>query len=205
MPRRSDAKVRLLAAARYLIWTRSYGATSVDAICDLARVKKGSFYYFFASKSQLAVAAIDADWNEKKPLLDEIFSSRTPPLARLAHYFDYVAQRQSAMRRQCGAVVGCPLFTLGCEVSTQDEAIRKKVHEILLRYTRYFESAIRAAHAEGAIVAPKADRKARLLFAFVQGSLTEARIHNDLQILRGMKAGALELLGASARRVVIAA
>src|SRR4030095_8337918 len=120
MPRRSDAKERLLAAARHLTWTRSYGTTSVDAICELARVKKGSFYYFFVSKSQLAVAAIDADWNEKKPLLDKIFSSRTRTLARLAHYFDDVAHRQAAMRRQCGSVLGCPFFTLGCEVSTQD-------------------------------------------------------------------------------------
>jgi AcrR family transcriptional regulator len=37
-----------------LIWENSNGATSVDAICQRAVVRKGSFYYFFKSKSQLA-------------------------------------------------------------------------------------------------------------------------------------------------------
>ncbi|MDP9291545.1 MAG: TetR/AcrR family transcriptional regulator, partial [Verrucomicrobiota bacterium] len=63
MPRKSDARARLLDAALSLVWENSYGATSVDAICERAGVRKGSFYYFFRSKSELAVAALDADWS----------------------------------------------------------------------------------------------------------------------------------------------
>ena len=44
-------KARLTEAAMDLIWHNSYGATSVDAICERAGAKKGSFYYFFKSKS----------------------------------------------------------------------------------------------------------------------------------------------------------
>ncbi|HSH94300.1 MAG TPA: helix-turn-helix domain-containing protein, partial [Roseimicrobium sp.] len=53
MPRISDAKQRLMDAAQNLIWERSYGATSVDDICAKADVRKGSFYHFFRSKSEL--------------------------------------------------------------------------------------------------------------------------------------------------------
>lgn len=63
MPRGSDAKDRLMQAAMDLIWTNSYGATSVDAICQKAGARKGSFYHFFASKSELAVKALEADWS----------------------------------------------------------------------------------------------------------------------------------------------
>ena len=54
-------KERLMDAAMDLIWHNSYGTTSVDAICERAGAKKGSFYYFFKSKSELAAAALDAD------------------------------------------------------------------------------------------------------------------------------------------------
>jgi len=47
MPRVSDMKERLTNAALDLIWHNSYGTTSVDAICERAGAKKGSFYYFF--------------------------------------------------------------------------------------------------------------------------------------------------------------
>ena len=50
MGRTSNAKERLLQVAFDLIWQQSYGAVSVDDICQRAKVKKGSFYYFFPLK-----------------------------------------------------------------------------------------------------------------------------------------------------------
>lgn len=178
-----------------LIWENSYGATSVDDICRKAGVKKGSFYHFFESKSELAVAALEADWQKKKPIFDRIFSPESAPLDRLADYFDHVSERQCAMCSECGSVLGCPLFSLGSEVSTQDKAITGKAHEILERHMRYFESAIRDAHAQGIIHAPKAKNKARLIFALYQGMLTQARIANDVALLRELKPAVMELLG----------
>ncbi|PYL86436.1 MAG: TetR/AcrR family transcriptional regulator, partial [Verrucomicrobia bacterium] len=43
MPRVSDMKKRLTDAALDLMWENSYGTTSVDAICERAGAKKGSF------------------------------------------------------------------------------------------------------------------------------------------------------------------
>jgi len=57
MGRVSDARQRLLDATIDLIWQNSYGAVTVDDICERAGVKKGSFYYFFPSKTDLVVAA----------------------------------------------------------------------------------------------------------------------------------------------------
>lgn len=184
-------------SALKLIWGHSYGATSVDAICERAGVKKGSFYYFFKSKSELAVAALDADWNKQRQQLDAIFSATVPPLERFERYFDYGYERLAAIKKECGAVLGCPLYALGSEVCTQDAALRDKIQEILARKGAYLESAIRDAHAEGLIEAPDAKAKAKTLFLFIQGALTQARIQNNLEVVRDIYRGALDLLGAA--------
>ncbi len=201
MPRQSDVEERLMNAAMDLIWEHSYGATSVDSICEKAGAKKGSFYHFFESKSELAVKALEADWQQKKARMDEIFSASVPPLDRLRSYFNHVYNGQTKAYGQCGAVLGCPYCSIGCEIGTQDRAIGDQVHKILDRNAKYFESAIRDAHAQGVISAPDARSKAQMLVAFFQGSLAQARIENDVRPLQRLAAGALELLGVQSEKI----
>ena len=195
MGRVSDAKERLMEAVRELIWTGSYGSTTIDQICEKAGVKKGSFYYFFDSKSDLAVAALDEDWKHRQPDLDSIFSPTIPPLDRFRKYCEYGYRVQSEMQKKCGCVLGCPLFALGAEISTKEQKLQKKVQEILDTKRKYLESTIRDAHAAGLVHAPDAAAKARTLFAFYQGLVTQARIENNLEVLREAVRGIYELLG----------
>jgi TetR/AcrR family transcriptional repressor of nem operon len=195
MGRVSDARERLMNAAQDLIWENSYGSTTVDAICDRANVKKGSFYHFFDSKSDLAVQAIDTDWSQRKKQIDAIFSPTIAPLERLRSFFEQAYLKQVELKKERGRVLGCPLFTLGCEVSAQDQLIRAKVEEVLGQYTKYFESAIRDAAAAGLIRAPDAEAKARMLFAYFEGVLTQARIQNNPELLQEVQTGFMEILG----------
>src|SRR5213593_3604099 len=172
MGRISDAKERLMEAVSELIWAGSYGSLTIDQICERAGVKKGSFYYFFDSKADLAVAAIDAHWEQQRVQLDAIFSASIPPLERLRKYCEYGYRMQAEIKSKCGAVLGCPLFSLGAEVSTQEDRLRKKIQEILDYKRRYLESAIREAHGAGLIHAPDAAAKARMLFVYYEGLLT---------------------------------
>src|SRR5882724_2197446 len=149
MPRVSDMKKRLTDAALDLIWHNSYGTTSVDAICERAGAKKGSFYYFFKSKSQLTAAALEADWNKRKTEMDALFSPTIPPLERFDRYFEYVHDRLAEIQQTCGSILGCPLLSIATEVSTQDEDVRATVDRIWDRKINYFVSAIRDAHAQG--------------------------------------------------------
>src|SRR5206468_2379770 len=153
MPRVSDMKERLTDAAMDLIWHNSYGATSVDAICERAGAKKGSFYYFFKSKSELAAAALEADWNKKKTEMDSMFSPTVPPLERLDRYFDFVYNRLAQLQKKCGSILGCPFVSVGSEVSTQDEIVREAIDRIMDRKLQFFVSAVGDAAAEELIVA----------------------------------------------------
>jgi TetR/AcrR family transcriptional regulator, transcriptional repressor for nem operon len=195
MPRVSDAREKLTEAALGLIWTSGYGATSVDDICEKANVKKGSFYHFFKSKADLEIAALEAHWQRNKQRWNDLFSPAVQPLQRIENYFEYVIKRQGELKEEYGAVLGCPLCSVGSEVSTEEAGIREKAQEILDRYVKFFESAIRDAHAQGLISAPDAISKARMLYAYVLGVLAQARIANSLEPLRALRAGGLELLG----------
>jgi len=204
MPRTSTAQERLTDAALEMIWENSYGATSVDAICEKANVRKGSFYYFFKSKSELAAAALKADWNKSKPALDAIFSSTVPPLERLQRYCDFGYEKLSEIKKKCGEVLGCPLFTLGSEVCTQDTELRDQIQEILNMKLAYLESTVRDAQAQGLIPKSDARTKAETLFSFFQGALTQARIQNNVEILRHNYEAALDILGANRATAVAA-
>src|ERR1700709_1952371 len=105
MPRVSDAKEKLMEAVLELIWESSYGATSVDDICEKAGVKKGSFYHFFKSQADLEVAALEHDWQEKKVRFDAIFSPMVRPLERIANLLDFAIIGQSKMKEECGCVL----------------------------------------------------------------------------------------------------
>lgn len=195
MPKTSNAKGKLMEAATDLIWSSSYGATSVDSICARAGVRKGSFYYFYKSKSDLAVAALEEDWQRKKPGYDAIFSPLVVPLDRISNYLEGVHSYQSQIKKERGWVLGCPMFTLGSEISTRDPAIRKKVEEILSNRVKYIESALREAHTRHLIHAPDPAGKARTIFALLQGALTQARIQNNLEPISELKKSVFEMLG----------
>jgi TetR/AcrR family transcriptional repressor of nem operon len=195
MAKVNDAKERLMDAANALMWESSYASTSVDAICERAGVKKGSFYYFFESKSDLSVGALEDNWQAKKPELDAIFSSIVPPIERFERYFLRALNKQIGLLGKTGNVLGCPLFTLGAEISTLDEAIRKKVEEILSHHVKYLASAVRDAQAAKMMVTGDAEEIAQTIFSCYQGTMMLARIQNDLEPLRKLPHQIFTLIG----------
>lgn len=202
MGRVSDAKEKLMEAVTELIWTGSYDGTTIDQICERAGVKKGSFYYFFHGKAELAEAALDLEWEKYRPELDTIFSASVSPLQRLQNFCDYTYRDQLQLKAKHGFVLGCPLCTLGTEVSTQEQGLRKKVQEIMAQHLKYLETTIRDAHAAGLIHAPDPGAKARMLHAYYLGLMMEARITNSLEALRDGMRGTRELLGVNETEAV---
>jgi TetR/AcrR family transcriptional repressor of nem operon len=194
--REGDTKQKLFNTAVELIWENSYGSISVDDICGRAGVNKGSFYYAFKSKSDLAVAAFENHWNKKRPVLDEIFSSQVPPLERMKKYCDRVVQDQLEKYQKAGKVCGCPFCSIGSELSTQDEPIRKKAHELSERSMKYLASTLREAIAEGAVEAKDPMELAREVFCYISGLLMQAKIENNPEILKCLKKGVFRILGA---------
>jgi TetR/AcrR family transcriptional regulator, transcriptional repressor for nem operon len=201
MGRVSQAKEQLMQAVLDLIWEQSYGSVTVDDICARAQAHKGSFYYFFKSKSDLTVHALDYDWQKKCLMMNEAFSPDLPPLQRLSRYFDSVYTKQKELHHQHGRVLGCPIFTLGSEVCTHEPEIGMKIHQLIGNYTAYFEKTLQEAAQLNNIPPGNAAERSRLLFNYFEGALTQARIQNNPDLLKNLAQEALEFIQSRSKTV----
>lgn len=191
-----DTKQILIDTASELIWKSSYGSVSVDDICKAANVKKGSFYHFFPSKVDLAIAAMEEFYQSKKMAYDRIFSPQTPALQRFEQLADFIYGMQEQAAARHGQVCGCPHAALSSEMAGQEEGIREKMSELTKRFERYYESGVRDLITEG-ILPPETDIKAKgqEIVTYLIGQLIFARIQNDLEILkRDLKPGLLKII-----------
>jgi len=195
MGRTSDADIRLMDAALDLMWEESYGAVTIDDICTRASVKKGSFYYFYKSKAELAVAALERMWKDDwKPRMDTAFSPSVDPITRLSLYLESIYQSQVKIKLEHGKVLGCPVCSVGSEISTQEVDVNATVREIFLRKRKYYESTIRDAMADGLIEPCDAAEKAAALAGLIEGIVSQARIMNDPEYVRHLPSMGLGLL-----------
>ncbi|WP_330109911.1 TetR/AcrR family transcriptional regulator [Methylophaga thalassica] len=192
----TDTKQKLISTASELIWKNSYGSVSVDDICKAAEVKKGSFYHYFKSKADLALASMEDHFENSKQDYERIFSQSVPPIKRFEGLVEHIIEKQSDISITYQQVCGCPYATLGSEMAGQDQDIREKVDSILKRYEDYYASAIRDMVAQGQL--PKStdiECLAAELYCYITGQVILARIHNSLEPLkRDLKNGVFRIL-----------
>jgi TetR/AcrR family transcriptional repressor of nem operon len=197
MGRTSDTREKLLTAAIELIWASSFGAISVDQICEHAGVKKGSFYHFFPSKEDLALEAFEAHWSEDiQPLFADAFDPKLAPRERIRRWCDAMYAEQKERFDDCGHVPGCPFTSIGSEMGTQSERMRAKAEELLERGMIHLERALRDGKRDGSFRIDDPRTTARIVGTLALGAMLRAKIQNDPEELRALAPQVLGLLGA---------
>ncbi|GIH49645.1 transcriptional regulator, TetR family [Microbispora rosea] len=198
MGRTSDAKEKILGAARTLIELRGYSALGVAEICKSAGVPKGSFYYFFDTKEALALAVIDEHWADQERTWKRILAGEGEPLDRLRRLFEATQAVQRAGQRDCGTVSGCLFGNLTLEMSNQTEAIRGRLQEIFDAQVDMIDAVVVEALARGDVTVADTREAARSVVAQLEGHVLFAKLYNDTQRLGPLWANCLALLGARA-------
>ncbi|MEU8177864.1 TetR/AcrR family transcriptional regulator [Microbispora hainanensis] len=199
MGRTSDAKEKILGAARTLIELRGYSALGVAEICKAAGVPKGSFYYFFETKEALALAVIDEHWADQERDWKRILSGEGEPLERLRRLFEATQAAQRAGQRDCGTVSGCMFGNLTLEMSNQTEAIRGRLQEIFDAQVGMIDAVVVEAKTRGDVTVADTREAARSVVAQLEGHVLFAKLYNDTQRLGPLWANCLALLGARAK------
>jgi TetR/AcrR family transcriptional repressor of nem operon len=120
-PERGDARTRLLEAARDVIRTQGFTATTVEDLCRTAGVTKGAFFHHFETKEALGIAAA-AYWAETTSAFFAAapYHDHADPLDRLLGYIEF---RKTIIDGD-PAEFTCLVGTMTQEVYVSHQAIR---------------------------------------------------------------------------------
>ncbi|PKB69453.1 MAG: hypothetical protein BZY77_04995 [SAR202 cluster bacterium Io17-Chloro-G5] len=195
MGRTSDARRRLIDSFIELVHARSYADVGVNELCEHAGVKKGSFYHFFPSKRDLALAALDElAQRYRRDIFGPAFANDLPPLKRIQRLFELTYRYHLSWAEAAGRMEGCHFGNLAMELSTQDEAIRQKVKQIFGGGVTLFKQALNDAVASGDLPAIDTSVAAHALEAYLEGVLLLAKTRNDPDLVQRLAPGAAKLV-----------
>lgn len=194
MKSQSDTYQRILESAQTLIHASSYSEVGVAAICEQAKVKKGSFYHFFPSKQELTLAVIDKTYADmKENLLNQAFSSAFAPLERLKRFIDLAIEMQAKIHQQTGHILGCPFGNLATEMATQDESIRTKLDKLFKTLQEQIRETLQEAIDNNELDNINVDMTAQAIIAYFEGTLLLAKTQNDPELLKQLLPAALHI------------
>ena len=202
MGRHSDARERLIEAAGELWHTRSYADVGVSEICDHAHVQKGSFYHFFSSKRELALAVIDERWQrhgvgEMAPIL----TGPLPPLERLELFLERGLQEQLHLKESTGVTVGCSFGNMVVELGTVDEALRDRLSQLFDDWAALIQRTLDDAVAAGDLPEIDTGQAARGMLAFIEGLGVLIKAKDDPLAAADLLPLALRVAGADPSRI----
>ncbi|QSQ17435.1 TetR/AcrR family transcriptional regulator [Myxococcus landrumensis] len=181
-PERGDARTRLLKAAMDTIRAKGFAATSVDELCQVAAVTKGSFFHHFKSKDDLGVAAAEY-WAETTTA----FFAGAPyhaPEDALERVLAYVAFRKSIITGEL-AEFTCLVGTMVQEVYATSPAIRDACAASIFGHAATLEADIGAAMKARRISGGwTAESLARHTQTVIQGAFVLAKAGNSPALAR---------------------
>jgi TetR/AcrR family transcriptional repressor of lmrAB and yxaGH operons len=119
MARRSDAKQKMVQAARQLIRERGYNATAFSDVLELSGAPRGSVYFHFpGGKTQLAMAAAEAHSQEQVTIIDQAAAQAASAAELVERYVDL--GREGMVDSDYGR--GCAVAPLVTEGAAQESA-----------------------------------------------------------------------------------
>lgn len=182
-PERGNARTRLLDAARDVIRTKGFAATTVDDLCREAGVTKGAFFHHFKGKDALGVAAAEY-WAETTGMLFASASYHAPadPLDRV---LAYIAFRRAIVSDEIPAFT-CLVGTLAQEIHQTAPAIRHAAAASIFGHAETLEEDIQAAIDARGIELDGWDAAslARHFQAVLQGGFVLAKAADDAALAR---------------------
>jgi len=194
MGRTSDARERLIKACGHLMHVRGYTAVGISEICAEAGVQKGSFYHFFSSKRDLALAVIDGYAVEENQATLTMLGEVGSPLQRLEQRLKGVVQQQLAWRATYGQMTGCLLGNLILEMSTQEPSMRVRLREAVEESVDGFKRLLTEAVSAGELAPLDVEQSASCIQAMIEGAILMAKMRDDPQDLSLLRGAVFRLL-----------
>lgn len=171
-----NTREKLVQAAQELMLSKGYPATSVDEICEVAGVSKGSFYHFFRNKEELGLGVLEAFAERNARLVESgPQGEASTPTRQALVLVDHLIASASQMWGS-----GCLLGSFALDLAETNPTIREAVSERFRAVAAGLSEGMAPLAAEGDT--PNARSAAELAEQFivvVEGALVLAKAHRD--------------------------
>ena len=179
-PHESPTKTRLLDAAERLMLAQGFSATTVDEICEAAKLTKGSFFHYFQSKEQLGEELLSRFCAAGSQLHRSFCGQERDPLKRVYRYVDAAAR----MAQHPSTNHGCLLGGFAQELCDTHPGIRLVCEQGFNEWARQFTEELARAKAR---YVPKASFRPRELaehfIALLEGSLILGKTRHNMAVV----------------------
>ena len=166
-----------------MLLEHGYHGLGVQAVLDVARAPKGSFYHHFADKQDFALQVIDQYMAGVHAGLDLCLNDPArPPLARVRGFFEMTQQAYAQE-----GYLGCLLGGLGQELSGANVVFRERIEDCLSQIARRLTVALEQARQAGDLSRDTdTTRLASLLVDCWEGAALRSRLRGDPSSLTAM-------------------
>ncbi len=173
------SKKRIIETAGDLFWKNGYTKTGISEILKATGLPKGSFYFYFKKKSDVAEAVLQYYSSRILDLIRSI-AEASDSWEAFCDSFLYMYQRELADKQY----YGCPLAVMGMEIAFQEEELAKRYHEAMEKVKKIFMQVLR----KDGIAEEDLEETAHLCLAIYEGNLVLYRLSKDQSLLLRMNA-----------------
>ena len=183
MKKGEESRQRLIECAAKLFWKNGYSATGISEILRQTDLPKGSFYFYFKSKDDLATAVTEY---YQKILLEQFQNSsqKNNWKSFIEEIFDFLSERTNGH-----TFAGCPYAVMGMETALSKPALAcvfmdgiKKIEQIFQDVLLY--SGLPPEHAK--ILSQR-------MLSIYQGCLLIGRISDNTSCLKNARKNMIEM------------
>ena len=176
MPKKNSSKQKIIETAMNLFHFQGVHRTGIDEILQKSGTGKGQFYHYFKNKDDLVHQILQVFHSRLKS--QEIAIARELKTWKdLEQWFFFYIEAQKKM----GCERNCPIATIGVEISTEQDLLRKDVCGIFDCARQPLTNFFRMMKDNGKIK-KSTDPKALTDFCYsiMQGGLLVAKIQRDI-------------------------
>ena len=183
MKKGEESRQRLIECAAELFWKNGYSATGISEILKQTGLPKGSFYFYFKSKDDLATAVTEY---YPKILLEQFRSSSQGNdwESFIEEIFDYLFGRTTGQ-----TFAGCPYAVMGMETALSKPAVASVFMEGLKKFEQIFQEVL----LYSGLSPDHAKILSQRMLSIYQGYLLLGRINNNTSFLKNARKNMLEM------------
>ena len=183
MKKGEESRQRLIECAAELFWKNGYSATGISEILKQTGLPKGSFYFYFKSKDDLATAVTEY---YQKILLEQFRSSSQGNdwESFIEEIFDYLFERATGQ-----TFAGCPYAVMGMETALSKPALASVFMEGLKKIEQIFQEVL----LYSGLSPDHAKILSQRMLSIYQGYLLLGRISNNTFFLKNARKNMLEM------------